>query len=271
MWGRGYGRQRGRGQPRSRQKQDSRPLLVSSRPSRLDFKSDTSGMSMRAQSRGQAPPRGSGCGCSGRTGAGGTARTPNLTRRVAAPSPRTARPRDPAAGPSKFPQRRGPRGQGLGHSSASATPTAEPRSANWSCLPTQLFAGAPTWQAAPADSPPAPAPLARASPGRTGRRAGGRGSRRGTHPPARPQGCPRGAAPTADWARCRCPGTSTPPSPGGTASWRLRARPPAANFEVGAHGPAAAPGAAGAGGARGCGGRPGGGRGSEAGGAPPGA
>lgn len=130
----------------------------------------------------------------------------------------------------------------------------------------QLLAGAPTWQQAPADSPAPPAPLARASPGRTGR-ASGRGSRRGTHPLVHPQGCPRGAAPTAGWARCRCPGTSTPPSPGGTASWRLRARPPAANFEVGAHGPAAARGAAGAGGARGCGGQPGG----EAGGTRPGA
>lgn len=103
--------------------------------------------------------------------------------------------------------------------------------------------------------PPAPAPLAGASPGRTGRRAGGAGVPADTHPPARPPGCPPDAAPTAGWARCRCPGTSTPPSPGGTASWRLRARPPAANFEAGAHGPVAAPGAAGAGGARGCGGR----------------
>lgn len=38
------------------------------------------------------------------------------------------------------------------------------------------------------------------------------------HPPARPRGCPRGAARPAAGARCRCPGTSTRRSPGGTAS-----------------------------------------------------
>lgn len=102
---------RGWGQPGSRREQGRRPLPFSGCPSRLDFKSDTSGMSMRVQSRGRAPPRGSGCGCSGgRRWRGCTAQTPNPTRRVAAPSPRTARPRDPAAGPGKFPQRGGPRG-----------------------------------------------------------------------------------------------------------------------------------------------------------------
>lgn len=48
-------------------------------PSRLDLKSDTSGMSIRAQSRGRAPRRGSGCGCSGRALAGGAAWTPTQT------------------------------------------------------------------------------------------------------------------------------------------------------------------------------------------------
>lgn len=86
------------------------------------------------------------------------ARTPTPTCRVAAPSPRTARPRDPAAGPSKFPQRWGPRGQRLGRPSALATLTAAPRGASWTGLHAQLLAGAPTWQQAPADSPAPPAP-----------------------------------------------------------------------------------------------------------------
>lgn len=102
LWGRAYGRRRGWGQPDSQQEQGGRPLPLSGCPSRLDFKSDTSGMSMRAQSRGLAPWRGSGCGCSGPAGWGVAARTLTPTRRVAAPSPRTARPRDPAAGPTSF-------------------------------------------------------------------------------------------------------------------------------------------------------------------------
>lgn len=66
LWGKGYGaRNRGWGPPGSRQEQGRRPLPFSGCPSRLDFKSDTSGMSMRVQSRGRAPPRGSGCGRSG--------------------------------------------------------------------------------------------------------------------------------------------------------------------------------------------------------------
>lgn len=92
-------------------------------------------------------------------GGGCLAQTPNPTRCVAAPSPRTARPRDPAAGPGKFPQRGGPRGGGWAGPSPLRPPTAAPRGATWSGLPAQLFAGAPSWQAAPADSPPAPAPL----------------------------------------------------------------------------------------------------------------
>lgn len=59
---------------------------------------------MRVQPR-AAPPRGSGCGCLGTGALAGvhSSVTPaNPPRRVAAPSPRTARPRDPAAGPGKL-------------------------------------------------------------------------------------------------------------------------------------------------------------------------
>lgn len=59
---------------------------------------------------------------------GATARTPHFSpRRLAAPSPPATRPSDLAAGPRKFPQRRGPRGQGPGYPRAAATPTAAPR------------------------------------------------------------------------------------------------------------------------------------------------
>lgn len=251
--------------------QGSRPLPFSGCPSRLDGESDTSGMSMRAQSRGLAPRRGSGRGRSARAGAG--AQLGPRPQPVALPhcrrglrGPVTLR-RDPAS----FRSAGDRAGGGPRRPSASATLPAAPRGARRPGLHAPPLAGAPTGRQAPArrPAPPAPpAPPARAPPGRTGRRASGRGSR-GTHPPAHPRGCPRGAAPTAGWARCRCPGTSTPPSPGGTASWRLRASPPAANFEVGAHGPAAAPGAAGAGGTRSGGGRPGGGSCGQASGARP--
>lgn len=63
---------------------------------------------------------------------GGLSSDPHPDLRVAAPSPRTARPRDPAAGLGKFPQRGGPCGQGLRRPSALATPTAAPRGASWS-------------------------------------------------------------------------------------------------------------------------------------------
>lgn len=67
---------------------------------------------------------------------GATARTLHFSpRRLAAPSPPATRPSDPAAGPRKFPQRWGPRGQGPGCSCAAATPTAAPGATRPSRLP----------------------------------------------------------------------------------------------------------------------------------------
>lgn len=245
-------------------KQGSCPLPFSSCRSRLDFKSYTSGISMRAQSRGLAPRRGSGRGCSGWAGAG--AQLGPLPQPVALPHRHRGLhgPVTPLRDPASFRSA----GDHAGRGWAAPSP--------WRPSPRRpgVRAGPASMRSCSLERPPGsrhlrtaprpPAPLARASPGRTGRRASWQGSRWGTYPPAHLRGCPPGAAPTAGWARCRCPGTSTPPSPGGTAFWRLRARPPAANFEVGAHGPAAARGAAGAGRARSCEGRPGGDSGDEA-------
>lgn len=219
LWGKGYGPcNRGWGQPGSRREQGKRPLPFSGCPSRLDFKSDTSGMSMRVQSRGRAPPRGSGCGCSGGRRWSGGAQLRPLTQPATLPHRHRGLrgPVTPLRGPASF--------RSAGDHAAEAGPAlrfATPNRGAQGCDRVRPPRAAVRWSTHLAGGtrrqPPSPRALKTAF--HLGAQVGGRrGSRRGTHLPARPRGCPRGAAPTAGWGRCRCPGTSTPPSPGGTAS-----------------------------------------------------